>query len=229
MPVKVCGLNCSLKSSDKPSNTSIMMQDVVDWMREHDEIEYEELRVADYNVKPGVEWDEGDGDEWPHLGERVLAAEVLLFGTPIWIGHPSSIAQRVIERMDAWLFSYDELGRKKVYGRVAGVAITGNEDGGHHVYAECAQALNDIGFVLPPESRVYWTGWTDESPGPNYASAGRGHKSVQYMGQHMARNLVVFAHAMRELTPKIMPLPSDIEVAEHPEEALARAKKLHES
>jgi multimeric flavodoxin WrbA len=173
--------------------------------------------------------DEGAGDEWPHIGERVLAAEVLLFGTPIWIGHPCSIAQRVIERMDAWLFSYDELGRKKVYGRVAGVAITGNEDGGHHVFAECAQALNDVGFVLPPESRVYWTGWTDESPGPNYATSGRGHKSVEYMGQHMARNLVVFAHAMRELTARIEPLESDKEAAAHPEEGLARAKKLHES
>ncbi len=60
-----------------------MMQDVVEWMREHDEIEYEEIRIADHNVKPGVEWDEGDGDEWPKIGERVLAAEVLLFGTPI--------------------------------------------------------------------------------------------------------------------------------------------------
>ncbi len=83
MPVRVCGLNCSLKSSEKSSNTSVMMQDVVEWMREHDEIEYEEIRIADHNVKPGVEWDEGDGDEWPKIGERVLAAEVLLFGTPI--------------------------------------------------------------------------------------------------------------------------------------------------
>ncbi len=119
MAVKVCGLNCSLKSSSSPSNTSVMMEDVVGWMRDHEDIDYEEIRVADYNVKPGVEWDEGEGDDWPQIGERVLAAEVLLFGTPIWLGHPSSIAQRVIERMDAWLFSYDQLGRKKVYGRVA--------------------------------------------------------------------------------------------------------------
>lgn len=228
MPVKVCGLNCSLKTSNHPSNTSVMMNDVVGWMREHDEIEYHEIRVADFAVKPGVEWDEGDGDDWPHIGQRVLDAEVLLFGTPIWIGHPSSIAQRVFERMDAWLFSYDELGRKKVYGRVAGVAITGNEDGGHHVFAECAQALNDIGFVLPPESRVYWTGWTDASPGPNYAKAGREHGSVQYMGRHMARNLVVFAHAMREVTDKLVPLASDVENASDPERAQARARAMHD-
>lgn len=82
MPVKVCGLNCSLKSSGVPSNTSVMMQDVVGWMRDHDAIDYEEIRVADYNVKPGVEWDEGEGDEWPAIGRRVLNAEVLLFGTP---------------------------------------------------------------------------------------------------------------------------------------------------
>ncbi len=90
MPVKVCGLNCSLKTSDHPSNTSVMMNDVVAWMRDHDEIDYSEIRIADFNVKPGMEWDEGGGDDWPQIGERVLAAEVLLFGTPIWIGHPST-------------------------------------------------------------------------------------------------------------------------------------------
>lgn len=77
VPVRVCGLNCSLKSSDKPSNTSVMMQDVVDWMREHDDVEYEEVRVADYNVKPGVEPLPSDVEVATHPDEAIARAKAL--------------------------------------------------------------------------------------------------------------------------------------------------------
>ena len=215
-PIRVVGLNCSLKStaksSDKPSSTEAMLGHVVEQMERHAKVDYEHVRVADFDVKPGVEEDEGAGDEWPQIAEKVKGCEVLLFGTPTWVGHPSSIAQRVMERMDAWLFTYNERGQKLMYGRCAGVVNVGNEDGGHHVHAEVAQALTDFGFVIPPEARVYWSGWTDDSPGPDYIKAnGKEHPSTKYMLEHTAHNLVYFATLLR--THTIPALPSDLEAA----------------
>ncbi len=211
-PIKVVGLNCSLKSSGEASSTEAMLGDIVAQMERHAPIDYEHVRVADFDVKPGVKEDEGDGDQWPQIAEKVKACEVLLFGTPIWVGHPSSIAQRVMERMDAWLFTYNEKGQKLMYGRCAGVAVVGNEDGGHLVHAQVGQALSDFGFVQPPESRAYWTGWTDDSPGPTYKDAdGKNHPSTKYMIEHTAHNLVWFATIMRQ--HQIPALPSDLEAA----------------
>lgn len=208
--IRVIGLNCSLKGSPTTSNTDAMLGHLVDEMRKHADIDYDVIRVVDFDVKPGVSEDEGDGDEWPKIARRILDCEVLLFGVPTWVGHPSSVAQRVMERMDAWLFSYNDKGQKKMYGRVAAVCNTGNEDGGHHVHAEVAQALTDFGFVIPPEARVYWSGWTDESPGPNYVDAnGKDHPSTKYMLEHTGHNLVFFAKLMRENS--IPALPSDLE------------------
>lgn len=223
MKLNVVGLGCSLKPSPALSNTEVLMDNVVAEMRRHAEVDYEVIRVVDHEITPGVENDMGDGDEWPRIAERVLAADVLLFGTPIWVGHPSSVAQRVIERMDAWLFSYNEVGQKKPYNRVAGVCVTGNEDGGHHVFAEVAQALLDFGFTLPPEARAYWTGWTAESPGPDYAEAGQDSEYTNYMIAHMASSLV---HAARVLRAEpYPPLPADLERAK--EEGGRQAAGFH--
>jgi multimeric flavodoxin WrbA len=116
------------------------------------------VRVVDHDVKPGVTSDEGDGDEWPALREQILAADILVFGSPIWLGHPSSVAQRVLERMDAFLGETDDQGRMITSGRVAVVAIVGNEDGAHHATAELYQALGDVGFTIPASGSTYWVG-----------------------------------------------------------------------
>ena len=96
----------------------------------------------------GVTSDEGDGDEWPAIRQQVLDADLLVLGTPIWMGQPSSVAKRVLERFDAFLSETDDAGRMPSYGKVAVVAVVGNEDGAHHVSAEVFQALVDVGFVL---------------------------------------------------------------------------------
>lgn len=88
----------------------------------------------------------------------VLAADIFVLGTPIWLGHPSSICQRVLERLDAFLGEEDELGRMVSYDRVACVAVVGNEDGAHHVFAELAQGLSDCGFTIPAAGSTYWVG-----------------------------------------------------------------------
>ncbi len=116
------------------------------------------VRVVDHPVSFGVEKDMGDGDAWPALREKVLAADVLLISTPIWMGQPSSVCKVVLERLDAEISETDEQGRMSTYGKVAAVAVVGNEDGAHHVSAELYQSLNDVGFSLAPNAITYWNG-----------------------------------------------------------------------
>ncbi|MEU5329994.1 flavodoxin family protein [Streptomyces parvus] len=118
----------------------------------------EVVRVADHDVRPGIEVDVGDGDAWPALREKVLAADILLIATPIWLGHPSSVCQRVLERLNAESSETDDQGRPHTYGKVAAVAVVGNEDGAHKVSADVFQGLNDVGFSLAPGAVTYWVG-----------------------------------------------------------------------
>ncbi|SFH29916.1 Multimeric flavodoxin WrbA [Palleronia marisminoris] len=152
-------LNCSLRpsGSDQPSSTDKMIDDLLTAMRPHG-ITGEVERVVDHDVKPGVQSDMGPGDDWPKLRARVMAADIFILGTPIWLGHPSSVARRVLERMDAFLSETDERGRMPAAGKVALVAVVGNEDGAHACHAACFQGLNDVGFTIPANAGVYWVG-----------------------------------------------------------------------
>lgn len=134
------------------------MGPILDQLRQGGVEVAETIRIADHDVKPGVTSDEGAGDAWPALREQILAADLLVFGTPIWLGHASSIAQKVQERMDAFLGEGDDSGRLPTYGKVAIVAVVGNEDGAHKVCADVFQGLNDVGFSLAPNAGVYWVG-----------------------------------------------------------------------
>jgi multimeric flavodoxin WrbA len=152
-------LNCSLKPSraDEASSTDKMIADLFSALQKHG-FDGDVDRAADFDIKPGVSSDEGEGDEWPHLREKILAADIFILGTPIWLGQPSSIAKRVVERMDAFLSETDEAGRMPPSGKVAIVAVVGNEDGAHHCHAAIFQALNDVGFTIPANVGVYWVG-----------------------------------------------------------------------
>ena len=132
MPLTVLALNCTLKSSPARSSTDKLLRQLLDAFREYD-ADGEIVRVADLNIKPGVSADEGKGDEWPALRERVIACDILVIGSPIWLGQPSSIAKRVLERMDAFLDERDDMQRMPSYGKVGMAAVVGNEDGAHHV------------------------------------------------------------------------------------------------
>jgi multimeric flavodoxin WrbA len=157
MSLKVLALNCSLKPSPQPSSTDKLLAELLEAFREYN-AEGEIVRVADFNVKPGVSADEGAGDDWPQLRKRVLACDVLVIGSPIWLGQPSSIAKRVLERMDAFLGERDDMQRMPSYGRVGFAAVVGNEDGAHHVAAEVCQALAEVGFTIPTGGVTYWVG-----------------------------------------------------------------------
>jgi multimeric flavodoxin WrbA len=159
MPLKAIVFNCTLKSSqaDEKSSTDRMLGLIADELKKFD-VTIETVRVADHNIKPGVTSDEGDGDDWPGLRQKVLDADIFVLGTPIWLGQPSSVAKRVLERMDAFLDETDDQGRMVSYGKVAAVAVVGNEDGAHHVSADVYQALNDVGFTIPANAVAYWVG-----------------------------------------------------------------------
>lgn len=152
------GLNCSLKpSSGERSSTEVLLRQVFDALAAHD-VRGDIVRAVDHNIKPGIRSDEGEGDDWPALRRRVLEADIVVIGSPIWLGQPSSVAKRVLERMDAFLGEKDERGRMPSYGKVAIAAIVGNEDGAHHVSAELAQALFEVGFTIPAGGATYWVG-----------------------------------------------------------------------
>lgn len=158
-PLKAFGFNCSLKSttSGETSSTDALLKQFFDALLAHN-VAGEVVRAADFNIKPGVRSDEGKGDDWPGLRQRLLAADILVIGTPIWLGQPSSVAKRVLERMDAFLDEKDDRGRMPSYGKVALTVVVGNEDGAHHVGAEVGQALFEVGFTIPAGGSTYWVG-----------------------------------------------------------------------
>jgi multimeric flavodoxin WrbA len=152
-------LNCSLKTSDAgESSTDRLLGEVLQALGEHGVRSLGVERVVDHDVRPGVSSDEGNGDAWPQLRQKVLEADVFVLGTPIWLGHAASPAQRVLERLDAFLAETAEDGRMISYDRVALVAVVGNEDGAHHVSADLFQGLNDVGFTIPANGVTYWVG-----------------------------------------------------------------------
>lgn len=186
-------LNCTLKPSPEPSNTDALARVVVDALVGHG-VEVSAVRLADHHLPPGVESDLGDGDDWPAIRARILDAEILVVATPTWVGHPSSYAQRALERMDAMISETDDDGRPVAYNRVAGVVVTGNEDGAHHVVSEVAGALVDIGFTIAPQGWTYWN--RGPGPGPSYAETDEGHDWSASTGRAMAQNLVGVARAL---------------------------------
>ena len=150
-------LVCTLTPSPEPSSSELMAQHILDELKGQG-AETSSVRIVDYDVKRGVLTDMGDGDEWPKIREQILAADILVLSTPIWLGHPCSVAQQVMERLDAELSETDDQGRPILYGKVATVAVVGNEDGAHKTIADMMQGLNDVGFTLPAQGGTYWVG-----------------------------------------------------------------------
>ncbi len=187
-------LNCTLKASPAPSNTQRLADQVGAGLRERG-VDVESIRVVDRTVPPGVETDLGDGDDWPAIHEKLLLAEILVIASPTWVGRPSSVAQRVLERMDAMISETGDDDRPVAYNRVAGVVVTGNEDGAHHVIGEISGALNDIGYTIPGQAWTYWN--MGPGPGPDYSDTDHGHQWSADTAATMAGNLYDVADALR--------------------------------
>ena len=196
MPLKALALNATLKSSSgEPSSTDRMLALIGEAMRKQD-VETETIRLADHNILPGVASDEGPGDAWPDIRKMILDADILVFGTPIWLGQPSSVARRALERMDAFLEETDDQGRMVSYGRVAAVAVVGNEDGAHHVSAELYQALNDVGFTISANAVAYWVG--EAMGSTNFVDLKQVPETVTTAVDMLARNTVHLAKLLKQ-------------------------------
>jgi len=198
--LKACFLNCTLKKHPEPSHTEGLMN-VAKAVMEANGVTVELLRVTDYDLAPGVYPDMRaygwERDDWPDLVyPKVMAADILVIGTPIWLGDKSSVCTRVIERLYSSSGNVNEQGQYDYYGRVGGCIVTGN-DGGKHCGMNILYSLQHIGFLIPPQADAYWVG--EAGPGPSYLDEGSGgpqndftQRNVTFMSwnlMHLARML----------------------------------------
>ena len=157
--LKAIALNGSLKASSNEQSSTDALINLLAEKFSGLEIEVSPtIRLVDHDIKPGVTSDEGNDDAWPEIRNEILAHDILIFGTPIWMGQMSSVAKRALERMDAFVEETDDQGRMPSYSKVAVVAVVGNEDGAHSVAATAFQALNDTGFTIPAVAACYAVG-----------------------------------------------------------------------
>jgi len=197
MTLTAIAINCTLKpSGGEPSSTDKMIGLIAGELKKHGVELRETIRIADHDIKPGVTSDEGHGDAWPGIRKRILACDILIFGTPIWLGQPSSLAKRVTERMDAFFSETDDSGRMPSFGKVAVVAIVGNEDGAHHVTAELLQALNDTGWTVPAQAACYWVG--EAMHKTDFKDLSEVPENVQGLAGILASNAAHLANLLRQ-------------------------------
>ena len=187
-------LLCTLKPSPEPSNTEALARVLTaEW--EKDAIACEIIRLVDLDVKPGVKSDQGPGDAWPEVRRKLVAADILLVATPTWLGQQSSVCMRALERMDAMLSETKPDGRPIAFDKVAGVVVTGNEDGAHHIVGTVSQALIDIGFTVPGQAWTYWH--LGPGPGPDYLEDSKGHDWSDRTGRNAAKIMASVARALQ--------------------------------
>lgn len=176
---------CTLTPSPSASSSEVLARQVLEELDRHG-VSGEAVRAVDHDIRPGVQRDMGDGDQWPEMLERVRAADIVLLATPTWLGHMSSVAQRVLERLDAELSETDDEGRPAMLGKVAMCAVVGNEDGAHKIIADVFGALGDIGFTVPAQGATYWN---DEAMGGrDYKDLDRTPDAVATTTANAARN-----------------------------------------
>jgi multimeric flavodoxin WrbA len=193
--LQALAINCTLKPSPAPSSTDKLLGEVALEL-EKQGVRTEFVRAADFDIKPGVSSDEGPGDDWPQLRQKIVAADILVLGTPIWLGQPGSIAKRVLERMDAFLGETDDRNHMPAHGKVAAVAVVGNEDGAHHVCAELYQALNDVGFTIAASAGTYWVG--EAMQGTDYRDLPQTPEKTQQATQTLARAAAHLARLLKD-------------------------------
>ncbi len=196
-PLRVLALNGSLKHEPEASNTEEVAREVISHMGTACSIDAEIVRLSDVNLPVGLGFRESPDDDWPALVERIKASDVVLFATPIWWGGRSSLMQRLIERLDALDEEYIATGRSALYNKVAGVCITGSEDGALSTLGTIMMVLTFMGFTLPPECACYWVGEVGFPPSED-AEKRRKNPAVPHMAMNMARNLVYYAQLLRD-------------------------------
>ncbi len=218
-PLYALFLNCTLKKSPEVSNTEALIGLLIERLKHYEpDIETEVVRVVDFNVKPGIGNDEGGGDEWPQILDKVKRCNIIVPAMPIWMGVRSSVMQRVIERLDGTTKTVmcEKTGQFPLYGTACGCVVTGNEDGSHDCVANTFANLLHFGVTVPPNTDLYWVG--DAGPGASYIEAG-GELSpyVRRNADLTAINLLFAAKLLRKN-------PYEINIAEHNARMMERNK-----
>ncbi|CDQ37973.1 flavodoxin family protein [Virgibacillus salexigens] len=194
--VKAIFLNTSLKDSNEISNTDALYEEVKRIYQQED-VESETIRLADYHIPVGISDDLGDGDEWPLILEKVKKADILIIGSPIWLGEKSSLATVAMERLYGGSSLTNNKGQSIYYNKVAGVVITGNEDGAKNAATSLLYGLSHIGFVVPPNVDAYWVG--EAGPGPSFIEAnGEENEFTQSHVRMLAYNTMYLAKLLKE-------------------------------
>ncbi len=195
-------LNCTLKKSPEVSNTEALI-DIVRGHLDSLDCSSEVIRPVDFNIPFGVVSDMGEGDEWPQILEKMLAADIVIMGMSIWFGVRNSVIQMVIERLDGTYDSTNEVGQYPMYNKVGGVVVTGNEDGAHACAETTLFNMTHLGFAIPPNADTYWVG--DAGPGPSFIEAGGAESAyTNKTASWMAHNVVHLARILKE-----NPIPPD--------------------
>lgn len=195
-------VNCTLKPSPELSHTDGLIE-ISREIMEANRVDTDLVRAVDLDLPPGV-WpdmtDHGwERDGWPELLERVLAADILVLGTPIWLGEKSSVCTRVIERLYGNSHELNETGQYVYYGRVAGCLVTGNEDGAKHCAMNILYSLQHLGYTIPPQADAAWVG--EAGPGPSYRDPGSGGPENDFTNRNttfMTWNLMHLARMLRD-------------------------------
>lgn len=199
-------VNATLKHPDQSSHTDRLL-DVVDEIFSAKSVSVDRIRLTEHQLAPGVYPDMTEHgwkrDDWPKLAERVLAADIIVLGTPIWLGEKSSQAQTFIEKLYAHSGETNEQGQYRFYGKVGGCVVTGNEDGIKHVGMGVLYAMQHVGLTIPPQADCGWIG--EAGPGPSYGDrldngsrAGFDNVFTQRNTTFMAFNLLHMAKMLKE-------------------------------
>jgi multimeric flavodoxin WrbA len=201
--LNVLALNGSLKHAPEISNTEELALEVIRNMGTACEIASEVVRLSDRKLPVGLGFRETEDDDWPGIVEKIKAADVVIFASPVWWGGRSSLMQRVIERLDALDEEYHASGRSALYNKVAGIVVTGSEDGALQTMGSIMMVLTWMGFTLPPECAAYWVGEVGFPPSEDREKRLK-NKATAAMAQNLARNLVYYAQLLKEhpLEPK---------------------------
>ena len=195
-------VNCTLKPTGTFSHTEALM-DVSRAIMDANGVTTQILRAVDYDLPPGVYPDmtehSFERDDWPQLCRPVMDANILVLGTPIWLGEESSVCRRVIERLYGESGNLNEKDQYIYYGRVAGCLVTGNEDGVKHCAMTMLYALQHLGYTIPPQADAGWIG--EAGPGPSYADEGSGGPQNEFTQRNttfMTWNLMHMARMLKE-------------------------------
>lgn len=192
--LRAVALVCTLNPTPAESSSDRMAREFLAEFAGHG-VTGEAVRVVDHDVKPGVLVNMGEGDEWPEIREKIMAADILIVSTPTWLGQHSSVCQRVLERLDGELSETDDSGRLRTNGKVAVAAVVGNEDGAHHVSAVLFQSLNDVGFTIPAQGVNYWN--DERGRYRNYADLDETPETVATTTKTLAANAVHLARLLK--------------------------------